>query len=127
MKLKIKYGDLMPDNIGNQSMAFLFFYLRDPFYVLPHINYKYIDKSYYVSDLAPINFLKTETLNKELYYFLLDIAGFDKNDLDFILKEEKRNVTAQSKRIDYYFSTELKEFVREKEKILFELFPEYDR
>lgn len=80
-------------------------------------------------ELPDIYFLHMENLNSELFKFLLSI-DYNEQNIKFILEKNKILPEGSHPRtlqswIDYY-TPELKELVRKKERLIFEMFPEYD-
>ena len=76
-----------------------------------------------------VRFLRTSMLNEDLHAFLLG-QGFRASDVDFVLtldrvypKEGGRHPAVAWR--DYY-DAELQAFVRQREHVLFDLFPEFD-
>jgi len=84
----------------------------------------------------PVRFLHTRRLNEDLYNALYDV-GYDSKDIDFI-RNAPKVLPDQSKRSgendifqsassgSEYFQPEVEKVIREKERLLFELFPEWD-
>jgi hypothetical protein len=92
----------------------------------------YIQSQQFKQDMFPVKFIKTENLNQELYDILIEL-GYERDRVKFILESGKilpnspvkGNQRRQAK-WEKYYTPELKAFVREKEDLLFTLFPEYD-
>jgi Sulfotransferase family len=83
-----------------------------------------------LGQMFPVRFIHQERLNTELYEFLLEL-GYPDDTLRTILDRPKvyphggqpRNLVQQW---SSYYEPELLDFVRRRERILFELFPEYN-
>ncbi len=116
---------------GMRTRAFVDFYFKDPAKALTKmLDEKYISSGAYESDLYEnLRFIYTKNLNRNLYDFLLQ-AGYNKEDVDFILEMEKvlplgRGRTKEQKWQKYY-TPELKDEIQQKERVLFQIFPEFD-
>ena len=76
-----------------------------------------------------VDFIKTDRLNQELYGFLLSI-GYRAEDLRFLPALGKILPMGRGRRKDQhwekYYAPSLKEFIREKDWALFEMFPDFD-
>lgn len=71
-----------PENlkIGPMSLQFIYFFFKNPTEVISNLNEDYIkSESEFLKEIAPIEFLKQETLNQDLHDFLLD-NKFSKNE-----------------------------------------------
>ncbi len=116
---------------GMRTRAFADFYFKEPGRALTKmLDEKYITSGAYKSDLYKnLHFIRTKNLNRNLHDFLLQ-AGYDKKNIDFILEMKKvlplgRGRTKEQKWEEYY-TPELKHEIRRKERILFQMFPEFD-
>lgn len=114
---------------GLYTERFLDLYFRNPRAVYPIINERYISARQYVDDMFPVQFIDMGHLNAELYHFLLG-AGYQEEDVRFILDLDRivpRGTTRDPER-DWsgYYTPELKRVVREKEKLIFSIFPSFD-
>ncbi len=113
--------------LGLHTIQFIQFYFKEPEEVLSIIDNDYIKQKMYLTDMAEIIFLHQENLNEELYEFLLGV-GYPKKDISFIKEHKKVNVTArESNEMEFnnFYTKELVEDILEKDRLLFELFPEY--
>ena len=79
--------------------------------------------------LPQVHFLRAEALNRELYEFLIAM-GYEPEHVEFVLglgriypDGRKRDPTRSWQE---YYTPALKRLVREKERALFSIFPEYD-
>jgi hypothetical protein len=122
------YGDRLKVDVGVITYSFIQFFFKDPERIILNLNEAYINSDAYKMDIPEIVFLHTENLNRELYEALVKF-GHDKKDVSFVLEEKKVNVTSNRKPDkdwkDYY-SEELLDYVRFKERFILRLFPEYD-
>ena len=116
---------------GLRTRAFVNFYFKNPSAALTKmLDEEYVTSGAYQADMFPnINFIHTKNLNRNLYEFLLQ-NGYDKKDMEFILEKKKvlplgKGRTKEQKWGKYY-TPELKTEIRRKERVLFEIFPEFD-
>ncbi len=116
-------------NIGFHTEQFILYYFKNPGEILKKINSEFIKSKAYQQHMYNIHFIHTEDMNIELYEYLLSM-GYKKEDINFILKTKKiypveGGRTSEQKWKNYY-SDELRDFVRKKERYLFAMIPEYD-
>lgn len=85
--------------------------------------------------MYPIRFLRTHSLNLDLYTYLMQY-GFTENELGFIQEAPRERTPGNSnnevshdwsKQINWkdYYTPELKTMVQERERLLFSIFPEF--
>ncbi len=123
-------GNFAPDGRpGMQTEQFVRYYFRNPQQVQPRITEDYLRSSEWRNDLYDVHFLRMEQLNQGLYDFLLS-KEYDADDLQFI-REMGRVLPggkgrSQDQTWEKYYTPELKQFVRQKERFLFTHFPEWD-
>ncbi|MBD3322931.1 hypothetical protein GF339_00005 [candidate division KSB3 bacterium] len=112
-------------DVGGHTIHFIMFYAYRPYEVLEALDDDYIEQEGFSRDLAPVEFLHTENLNQELHDFFLRY-GFRTEQVRFILDMEKKNVSRPKGR-DWrnYFTQDLFDLVRYKERMLFKIFPQY--
>lgn len=114
--------------VGRYTTEFVQDYFFHPKTALENLqNDDYRNKGL-MQDMFPVRFIFTHRLNQQLHDFLLE-NGYPKTDIDFILKKEK--VLPQGKgrnreQWEKYYTPELKDLVRKKDRLLFDLFPEFD-
>lgn len=125
-----RYANELKIDIGMYTFHFIQMYFKDPRKVFNKIDEDYINSEAYKDDMPNINFLRTENLNVDLYHALLSL-GYNEEDIAFILDEGKILPGGGRRRTDQdwkkYYTPELLNYVRRKERFLFKLFPEYDR
>lgn len=113
--------------LGFHTVRFVQFYFPDPVSVLNRLDESYVQQKKYVDDMAKVTFLHQENLNQELYEFLLRM-GYPEKQIAFIKDAEKYNVTQRTSEqvntADFY-TPELIEQVIARDRLLFEIFPEY--
>ncbi|MFA5114044.1 MAG: hypothetical protein WC529_07115 [Candidatus Margulisiibacteriota bacterium] len=114
--------ELLTADIGMISYAFIQFFARDPRRAIRELGEADLG-------LAAVTFLRTEDLNRQLYEYLQKM-DYNDEDIRFILAEERSNATpARQGKAGWrqYYDRKLYEQVRQKESLLFKLFPEYDQ
>lgn len=109
-----------------------FFFKEPPESIFPKLSEEYIVTKQYQNDVYPVHFLKTHHLNQGLYDFLIKL-GYDRTRIDFILEAEKivpelppGGVRRSPKCWQDYYTPELKAFVRQRDRMVFAMFPEFD-
>lgn len=118
------------DRRGLLSEKFVKFYCRTPAAVLAALD-SAADPAQLCRDaLYDIHFIRTDQLNEALYQFLLE-RGYASDDLSFIRALDKILPGGKGRRRDQawqrYYTPELIETVRRRERLLFTLFPAFDR
>ena len=115
---------------GCLTEQFLIQYFREPAAAFRRIDDAYLAARGYEKDMYPVKFLRMERLNQELRDALVDL-GYPEDDVEFILCLG-RIVPPETKdgpppRWEAFYTPELKAQVRRRERLLFSMFPEYDR
>lgn len=118
-----------PDQIGHFTTSFLRLFGREPEELLARLDEHYIAKQQYQQDLYPVHFIFTGRLNQQLYHYL-NRQGYPAERVKFILSKGKvlplgRGRT-KAQKWEKYYTPELKQLVRRKDRLLFELFPHFD-
>ncbi len=115
--------------LGWHTEQFVRFYCKTPREVFRAIDEHYIFNGRCRGDMFPVRFLFSENLNCELHAFLREI-GHALDDIAFVLDAERaypvEGGRALEDRWERYYTPELKRFVRTRERLLFQLFPQYD-
>jgi Sulfotransferase family len=131
---KISTPHLDSENpIGQRTYETInFFFKHSPESILSKLTEDYITSGAYKQDIFPVRFMKMENLNRELYEFLIEV-GYKSQDVKFILDSEKvlpgmqaGTISREDKGWQDYYTPELKAFVRERDRLFFQMFPEYD-
>ena len=116
-------------NCGPLTLDYIRFLFPDPDRIIGNLPH-YLEGNAYLEELPDIQFLRTDHLNRELHDFLLTL-GYAPEHLDFILELGKIVPVGSTRPDDSdwegYYSAELKDLVRQKERWLFSAFPEFDR
>lgn len=115
--------------LGYQSEQFVRTYFRDPAAAWSRIDDAWIAARGWEGEMGPIRFLRMEHLNADLHAFLRE-QGLPADRIDFVLTEG-RILPAGPRRPEgrtweSWYTPELRARVRERERLLFALFPEYD-
>jgi hypothetical protein len=127
------YGDITPDRfeesnvVGLQTQDFVRQYAPNPHQVLEQIQISGsgVDWS---RELGACRFLRTSHLNDDLHEFLRAV-GYPPEAVSFVQSHEKvlpgKGRTADQ-RWEAYYTPKLKQVIRQQDRALFELFPEFD-
>ena len=115
--------------VGFQTNQFLRFFFREPDRLLPNLTEDIIENGDYRDSMYPVTFLRTERLNEDLHAFLNCIESLP-GDPTFILDAQKvyppRSRRDASRHWHEYYDRTLYERLRHQERLLFDLFPEFD-
>jgi hypothetical protein len=128
---KLATPNLDPDrSIGRQTQTFIkYFFNQSVETIFKKFNQEYIQSKQYLDDLFRVDFLRTETLNQDLYELLLKF-GYPQKEIEFILTTGKifpiEGGRSEEQKWETYYTPELKNFVKSKEMLLFSMFPEFD-
>lgn len=118
-----------PGTVGWLTHNFIEFYLPKPRPVLRDLDDATLSAEGLRARMGDVRFLHTENLNEELHGFLLG-CGYPEQALAFILELGKivpeGSGRTDDQRWQDYYPPELKARVRARDRVLFELFPEYD-
>ncbi len=121
--------------VGLMTEQFVKYYFKNPPETLARINRQFISDEHrfalkdYVKEMFDVDFIRTHKLNRELYEYLLG-KTYKEQDVKFILDSERilpmgKGRSAEQK-WEHYYTAELKRFVRERERLIFDFFPEFD-
>lgn len=116
-----------PIELGIHTIQFIQFYFPAPEHVLSTIDDDYVRQKRYLEDMAQVAFLHQENLNEELHQFLLNV-GYPQEDIHFIREAGRINVTSREenqRNRDQFYTPELVNDVLLKDRLIFEIFPEY--
>ncbi|MCU0476946.1 MAG: sulfotransferase family 2 domain-containing protein [Anaerolineae bacterium] len=114
--------------LGRQTTQFMGFYM--PTLQGTQIDAPYLAEKRFLGQLYPnVHFLFMHNLNQNLYETLLGL-GYDDAEIGFIPKQQKIFPKEGGRREDqawqHYYTPELKAHVMHLERVLFELFPEFE-
>lgn len=123
-----RLGELSPTiELGFMTIQFIQLFFRDPDRVLRCMDHAYIEQRAYLDDMPDIVFLHQENLNQELYQCLVDL-GYPEDQVRFILNAARVNVTpgpTEANRLEDLYTPELVARILERDRLLFDRFPEY--
>ncbi len=112
--------------LGRFTVLFINYYCRHPerLLALPVDTPNFLERVR--DDMYDVHFLKTHSLNQDLYTYLAG-CGFSHEELAFILTKEKispRNNRSQSETWPTFYTDDMIASVRQRDRIIFALFPQ---
>src|SRR5262249_12432213 len=114
---------------GLLTQKFVQYYAKDPPAVVARLDEAYVRSQQFQNDLYPARFLRTHRLNEDLAAFLGEM-GYAEEDLVHVRGRARVLPHGKGRRAgqrwEQYYTPELRRLVREKERLLFALFPEFD-
>ena len=122
------HGRTRNEELGLCSAQFISFYFKEP-----NDSYASLDLDgpidSWPSKMFDVRFLRTESLNDDLYDFLISV-GYRRRNVSFIKDKSRvipsaQNTTQRSGDYMSYYSDFAREFVLNKDLLLFKLFPEF--
>jgi hypothetical protein len=119
----------LEDRLGRHTLQFIAYFYQQPEKVV-EIDADYLVQRLYHQDICPrVSYIFMEDLNRQLHAFL-NKMGYSADEISFILdhgkvfpREGGRN---NHQTWEAYYTPELKAYVRHRERMLFDLFPEFD-
>jgi len=114
--------------LGRLTVLFINYYCRHPEKILSLQSENEILTAVH-ADMFPVSFLDTHNLNRELYQYLLKTRKYSAQNLAFILDKPKISPRKQRQSHETwpsFYTSEQKADVRYRDRILFELFPQYN-
>jgi len=126
----LRTSPLPPERaLGFQTEQFVRTYFTDPAGTWPLIDDAWIAARGWEKAMPPVRFLRMERLNADLHAFLLEI-GFPPADVAFVLGEGKILPAGPGRKRERpwqeYYTPELRRLLRDRERLLFAMFPWYD-
>ena len=122
------YHTLAELGVGPLSFDLIRFLARDPDHVFANLS-RLVSSGELRSCFPPASFIPTDKLNSGLHDFLLG-QGYAASKLESILSREKLRPAGSTRTETMYWSgyydDASKQLVRRRERILFEMFPEFD-
>lgn len=118
-----------PKHIGLFSFLFIWFFFPNPLYIMNLKENEYLhyfSSGKYKKELKNIIFLPLAKINQDFYNFLLNNGYADKN-ISFIKNMAAQNVSTQGDYYKYYKSTAQLNRIYYLEKIIFIIFPQYEK
>ena len=128
---RIKNTNFAPEeSLGRQTRDFVRYFFHNPGYTFSAIDQPSIQTQQYKEYLFDnIHFIHTNNLNRELADFLISI-GYAPSDLAFILQKDKvfppRGGRTEKQPWQAYYTPELKQEVRTRDRLVFDMFAEFD-
>jgi hypothetical protein len=121
------YSPLLRLDVGMITYTFIQFFFKNPKRIIENLDESYLNSNEYKRDMAEVFFLHSENLNSELRDFLLRL-NYRRRDLFFINAAERKNVTVNriEKKWRKYYTKDMFDFVKFKERFILRLFPEYN-
>lgn len=122
-------GVAVNPTLGRLTVLFLNYYARKPETVLAIGDEDGTTAVSPLDDLFPVHFLDTAHLNRELYDYLLSTGCYPAESLAFIQEKEKispRNQRQADETWGKFYTPEQKAEIRHRDRLLFQLFPQYD-
>ena len=124
------YADGKGERRGLLTEQFLKYYFCDPAAAFASLaDETYVASGRFRADMFDLHFVRTDQLNRGLYDFLVGV-GYEDEDVRFVVEMEKvlprGKGRAAGQKWERYYTPELKQEVRERERFLFTLFPEFD-
>jgi len=117
------------DSVGPATRRLVDYYFRDRSSGLRRLRDDALDREAVQAQLGGVRLLRNEDLNEGLRRFLIE-KGYAAGDVDFLNTKERVVPDGPGKRRSRdwreYYTPELFELVRERERLFLELFPEYD-
>ena len=111
--------------LGLYAHRFIYFYCRNHDYVFDAAHDPKLLVERVKENMYDVHFLRQDNLNRDLYEFLLS-KGYDKDKIEFILDKARVNVSRERFTFEDWYNNELKDQVRKREDLIFQLFPEFD-
>lgn len=115
--------------LGLYTHGFLRYFFRDAEGASRRLDSEYVRSGTCANDMFTVAFLRTHVLNEDLHAFLLS-TGYRPKDVAFVRHLERILPMGLGRRDDQawegYYTPALKALVREREWVLFEMFPEFD-
>ncbi len=124
-----KFNTKLDPSVGWHTNAFITYYCRNPKDLLCYGENPTLTTARIRAAMGPETLLRTHRLNEDLYDYLLK-QGYSASQLGFILASPKimprEGGRSEDQKWEKYYTPVLKAFVRERERLLFSLFPEFD-
>jgi hypothetical protein len=126
---KMKRFSKLLNVVGRYTLQFLMFYMVNP--PVERYDEAYLRQGLYLDDLPPnLHFLFMHNLNQNLHDVLLTL-GYGADEVSFILNQQKiypkEGGRSQEQTWQQYYTPELLKEVRERERILFQFFTEFEQ
>ena len=108
---------------------FVRYYFREPRAVLARLLSEDVGLEELRGDMFNVRFLRTHRLNDDLWQFLVEM-GYPREEVEFVRGLGKIVPAGRGRRADQrwekYYTPELRRWVRQRERLIFARFPEFD-
>jgi Sulfotransferase family len=115
--------------LGWHTEQFVRFFFRNPREVYARLDEESLERGDFRKDMYPVRFLPVERLNEALYELLLGF-GHAPEEIDFVRSADKvfpvEGGRAPGDRWESYYTPEIRDYIRTRERLLFQLFPQFD-
>jgi hypothetical protein len=113
--------------MGYYSTQFLQYFFREPVDSYRSIDAAYLTNRAWPDDMFDVEFLRTSMLNRDLHQFLTR-EGYPRRYIDGVLakppvRPQEHHTARPSANFRHYYTRETYDLVREKERLLFAIFP----
>ena len=119
--------DKRPD-VGFFTLQFIKFFFKEPQKIIANFNDAYINSDSYKNDMFDVHFLKQENLNADLFN-LLKKYKYEAKDIQYIQEHQRilphNKGRSKAQKWEKYYTPDLLELVKHKDRFLFRLFPDY--
>jgi len=121
-------GTDINDDIGEQTVQFIQYFFKRPREVFAKLNDEYIYSGVYRQDLPDMTLLTTETLNSDLYKYLLG-CGFSRKEVGIVttkgpVRPEQTKRKTEKER-SAYLTDDLIRTIRHSERYLYRIYSDY--
>lgn len=115
--------------LGWHTEQFVRYYFRNAQEAYARLDEAALESGDFQRDMYPVRFLQVERLNESLYELLVEF-GHSPAAIGFIRTAEKifpvEGGRAPGDRWQGYYTPEIRQFIRTRERLLFDLFPQFD-
>ena len=118
-----RFGGSLPNaTVGDQTIQFIQMFFREPKRILRTLDDKYLDSDKVFGDMAPVFFLRQESLNTDLAEFLAE-RGYAGHEVSFAFHLERVNVTQPTEHdLNNMWTEDLIELTRQRERMLLQIY-----
>lgn len=116
--------------VGHLTQEYVQYFFRNPEAAFAKLDADYLRSDEARRDMYPVRLLRTSHLNRDLHTLLLEV-GYPEEAVSFVPSMQRvlpvgGGRSGEKQKWERYYTPELKAEVRERERLLFELFPEFD-
>lgn len=114
---------------GWHTEQFVRYYFREPRAAFARLDEAALESGSFREDMYDVRFLPVDRLNESLYELLLEL-GHAPEEIGFIRSEGKifpaEGGRDPEDRWQDYYTPEIRDYIRSRERLIFELFPQFD-